>query len=49
MGGLDIVITGLVLGVIRIAEAESEAEYYPRVAETVVDIFFNGVRGGNAT
>ena len=53
VGGLEIVITGLVLGVIRVEEA-SEPDYYVKVARTAVDIFVRGVspqveRGGAAS
>lgn len=44
IGGLEIVLTGPVLGVIEVGDPEGEGEYYPRVAKSVVDIFSNGVR-----
>ena len=44
IGGLDIVLTSRVLGVIEIEGGpESEKAYYLEVARTVVDIFFNGL------
>jgi len=46
IGGLEIAITGLVLDVIRIERGEAEADYYPRVARTVVDVFLNGASVG---
>jgi AcrR family transcriptional regulator len=41
VGGLEIVITALVLGVIRESDADPEA-YAPKVARTVVEIFLRG-------
>jgi TetR/AcrR family transcriptional regulator, fatty acid metabolism regulator protein len=46
VGGLEIVITALVLDVLRIEEGEGESEYHLRVARTVVDVFMNGVSAG---
>jgi AcrR family transcriptional regulator len=44
VGGLEIVITGLVLDLIRIEDsAQREGEYYGKVARTVVGIFLDGV------
>lgn len=43
IGGLESLITALVLGVNRIDEADGEDVYYPRAASTVVDVFFRGV------
>jgi AcrR family transcriptional regulator len=44
IGGLDIVVTGRVLGVIEIeGDARRESEYYLKVARTVVDLFLNGI------
>ena len=44
VGGLEIVITGLVLDLIRIDESrQPESEYYLKVARTVVGIFLRGV------
>ncbi len=47
IGGLDIVLTGRVLGVIEIEGGEGGADrekaYYLEVARTVVDIFLNGL------
>ena len=48
IGGLELVITSLVLEVTRIDERETEDEYYTRVARTVVDVFFNGARAGDS-
>jgi TetR/AcrR family transcriptional regulator, fatty acid metabolism regulator protein len=42
VGGLEIVITALVLGVIRESDADPEA-YPPKVARTVVEIFLRGI------
>ncbi len=42
MGALEIVITARVLDVLRVEEA-LEAEYYERVARTVVDVFLRGL------
>jgi TetR/AcrR family fatty acid metabolism transcriptional regulator len=42
VGGLEIVITALVLGVIRESDADPEA-YAPKVARTVVEIFLRGI------
>jgi AcrR family transcriptional regulator len=45
VGGLDIVVTGRVLGVIEIeGDARRESEYYLKVARTVVDLFLNGIK-----
>jgi hypothetical protein len=47
IGGLEIVITGLVLDVIEIDEAgEAEGAYYEKVADNVIEIFFNGASAG---
>ncbi|MGH7342280.1 MAG: TetR/AcrR family transcriptional regulator C-terminal domain-containing protein, partial [Candidatus Rokuibacteriota bacterium] len=44
VGGLEIVITALVLDLIRIDVSElPETEYYLKVARTVVEIFLRGV------
>jgi len=43
VGGLDIVVTGRVLEVIRI-EGDAEREYYLKVARTIVELFLNGLR-----
>ena len=43
IGGLEIVITGLVLGVIEIDSAQPQNAYYSNVARTVVDVFLRGV------
>ncbi len=43
IGGLEIVITGLVLGVIEVESAEEEGDYFDRVARTVVETYFNGI------
>ncbi len=44
VGGLEIVITALVLDLIRIDESgQPETEYYLKVARTVVEIFLRGV------
>ena len=49
IGALEIVITSLVLGLIKIEEtAPSESEYYLKVARTVVDIFLHGLAQGSA-
>ena len=49
IGALEIVITSLVLDLIKIEEkAPSEAEYYLKVARTVVDIFLRGLAHGSA-
>ena len=42
IGALEIVITARVLDVLRV-EKEKEAEYYEKVARTVVDIFLRGI------
>jgi TetR/AcrR family fatty acid metabolism transcriptional regulator len=44
VGGLEIVITALVLGVIREGEEPPDL-YAPRVARTVVEIFLRGIGG----
>jgi AcrR family transcriptional regulator len=44
IGGLEIVITGLVLGVIGEGDEQPEA-YAPKVARTVVEIFLRGIGG----
>jgi AcrR family transcriptional regulator len=44
VGALEIAVTSLVLGVTRIEEREGEESYCRRVGETVVDVFWNGVR-----
>jgi len=47
IGGLDIVVTSGVLGVIKIdGGAEAESEYFLRVGHTVVDLCLNGLRVG---
>ncbi len=46
IGGLEIAVTARVLGVTRAGDGESEDEYCARVARTVVDLFFDGVRAG---
>ena len=43
IGGLEIVITGLVLGVIEIEPGEREGDYFDRVARTVVETYLNGI------
>ena len=47
VGALEIVITASVLDVLRV-EPGAEAEYFQKVARTVVDIFLNGL-GCNQT
>jgi len=47
IGGLEIVLTGLVLGVIEIGEGRRESEYYREVARTVVEIFVRGLAAGD--
>jgi hypothetical protein len=43
IGGLEIVITALVLEVIEIDEGgEAEGAYCEKVADTVIEVFFNG-------
>jgi len=45
IGGLDIVVTGRVLDVLRVeGDANGESTYYIKVARTVVDLFLNGMR-----
>ncbi len=45
IGGLDIVVTGRVLDVLRVeGDADDESTYYIKVARTVVDLFLNGMR-----
>ncbi len=46
IGGLEIVITALVLDVIRHPSAEQEDAYYMKVARTVVEIFLRGLAAG---
>jgi len=47
IGSLEIVITALVLGVIRIEDrVEFENEYYVKVARTIVEIFLHGLSAG---
>jgi len=46
IGGLEIVITGLVLGVIKIDASKPEDEYFTEVARTVVEIFLRGLAAG---
>jgi TetR/AcrR family fatty acid metabolism transcriptional regulator len=54
VGGLDIVVTGRVLDVLRVeGDANDESTYYIKIARTVVDVFLNGMRprgdhGGDA-
>lgn len=48
IGGLEIVITGLVLGVIKIDASKPEDEYYTKVARTVVEIFLRGLAADDA-
>jgi AcrR family transcriptional regulator len=48
IGGLEIVITGLVLGVMKIDTSKPEDEYYARVARTVVEIFLRGLAADDA-
>lgn len=52
IGGLEFVITGLVLGVIQVEGTEGsdepQAEYCTKVARTVVEIFLDGVARGGA-
>jgi TetR/AcrR family fatty acid metabolism transcriptional regulator len=43
IGGLEIVITGLVLGVIEIEPGEEDGDYFDRVARTVVEVYINGI------
>jgi TetR/AcrR family fatty acid metabolism transcriptional regulator len=43
VGGLEIVVTGLVLNVIEIDSSQAEGEYYSKVAATVVEIFLRGL------
>lgn len=43
LGALEIAVTSLVLGVVRIDEGESPESYCRRVGATVVDVFMNGV------
>jgi hypothetical protein len=43
VGGLEIVVTGLVLDVIEIDSSQAESEYYSKVAATVVEIFLRGL------
>jgi TetR/AcrR family fatty acid metabolism transcriptional regulator len=43
VGGLEIIITGLVLGVVEIPDRQPENEYYEKVARTVVEIFMRGL------
>jgi AcrR family transcriptional regulator len=43
VGGLEIIITGLVLDLIQIPENQPENEYYEKVARTVVEIFMRGL------
>jgi TetR/AcrR family fatty acid metabolism transcriptional regulator len=53
MGALDLVITGLVLGVNRIDDGgagdRDEGEYYVKVAKTVVEIFLHGLASKETT
>ncbi len=47
IGGLDIVVTTRVLNVIKIeGGSQQEAQYYLKVARTVVDLFLNGFAAG---
>ncbi|MFQ5417097.1 MAG: TetR/AcrR family transcriptional regulator [Myxococcota bacterium] len=43
VGGLEIVITALVLDVIEIDDRESEDDYTAKVGRTVVEIFYRGL------
>lgn len=43
IGGLETIITGLVLGLIEIDENQLESEYYLRVARNMVEILVRGV------
>jgi len=43
VGGLEIVVSGLVLNVIEIDSSQAETEYYSNVAATVVEIFLRGL------
>jgi len=46
MGALDLVITGLVIGVTRVEGGEGdERAFYLKVAKTVVEIFLHGLAG----
>jgi TetR/AcrR family fatty acid metabolism transcriptional regulator len=50
-GGLEIVITALVLELIRLDSGEPETEHYGKIARSVVEIFLRGVSnetGGSA-
>jgi len=50
IGGLDIVVTSRVLNVIEIeGDAQQESRYYMKVARTVVDLFLNGIKAGEAS
>jgi TetR/AcrR family fatty acid metabolism transcriptional regulator len=45
VGGLDIVVTSHVLNVLTIeGDSSAQANYYLKVARTVVDLFLNGIR-----
>jgi len=43
IGGLEIIITGVVLGVIEVDPAQPEHAYYEKVARTVVEILLRGL------
>ena len=43
IGGLEMIITGLVLGVIEIDASQTEHDYYLNVARTVVAIYLRGL------
>jgi len=43
IGGLEMIITGLVLGVIKIDASQTEHDYYLNVARTVVSIYLRGL------
>jgi AcrR family transcriptional regulator len=43
IGGLETIVTGLVLGVIEIDAGQTEHDYYLKVARTVVSIYLRGL------
>jgi TetR/AcrR family fatty acid metabolism transcriptional regulator len=48
MGALELAVTSLVLGVKQVEGTESQEDYCRRVGDTVVDVFFRGVRADPA-
>ena len=43
VGGLEIIVTALVLDVIEIGDRQSEEDFYAKAVRTVVEIFCRGL------